>query len=933
MADAVQQIMDGIEKTITIPAPEAGATYLLSTLWSQSGKVKIGSKTDKTITYNYYCPLDTTKTAKSVTGCTNTAAAQIIYYFIEKKGLNLTLKLDQSDEYTSTKNGFSCTIKADGSTNGTISFNEINAKLLYYDTKSADDAAALLYACGVVQKANYSSSGTGTAWKESLFRRAGFVSVNRSYPMPSYWGTGAYENFVISDAGFEVIIENIKAGRVVGTSYPGHAIVIDGYDAATDKFHINYGWGNDSATSWYTRKEIRDAHYYEFVYDLMVEKVTDISVSDNRVYGTGTLIRAMEQVNSIEGYNRMVFTKKSYGKTVTPGIMIKFGTGEAVDVVRFNMDLRYGSDSHYGFYDYSGESNFYEFKGSLALNQSGSSSSGYAIRFISATNATTVNDLDLARGVIYAGNYYANGSYENGTAKMISDIRYWQNNKLEASESAIASIGNNYAVSTYNALNMSLRNRSYVLGSVVGYSKNDNLTLSNSSRLYGRVSLYDGTNTITIDSTSAINGSFSNNQTSVKLLLTANKSNTTMLTVQSSISSFKSYYSCTADVTRAVNGTYKLIAAGSDAVNKSYLNSLSVKVNTSAGAFTMTSGSSRTLNGITYSLQNTSDTITLSVSGSKYTEANSNIKVNGTSQIIAWDRNRGAVGMVANAGKSAPAWQGVWDWNDKDAKLWQVAGTGHFKGSKKDYDGVLLYNGIGNTFAAWTDLNTGSYGYVNLCHVDGNFSTVDIGNFDNNVYDDILIKDDRGSFGVVLDGSTYRDIWHVSDPATNNINLLGAGNFGDKNGVWSLVVQNTATSECQIWYNNDPSFRTWNWRADDIPLAKMDSNMEIIAIGDFQGDGLDDILFMTKNDRNIWAWDDGNSTTKRWCGTLDKNFAVETVGDYNGDNKDDLLLREQSSGWGGLGYWGAGYAGNWTDMRARIETDTRISGSKFDIIA
>jgi hypothetical protein len=83
----------------------------------------------------------------------------------------------------------------------------------------------------------------------------------------------------------------------------------------------------------------------------------------------------------------------------------------------------------------------------------------------------------------------------------------------------------------------------------------------------------------------------------------------------------------------------------------------------------------------------------------------------------------------------------------------------------------------------------------------------------------------------------------------------------------------------------------------------------------------------------MWCWDNGNSQTKRWIGNPGENFTVEAVGDYNGDGKEDILLREQASGWGGLGYWGAGYAGNWTDMKTRIETDTRISGSKFDIIA
>jgi hypothetical protein len=78
------------------------------------------------------------------------------------------------------------------------------------------------------------------------------------------------------------------------------------------------------------------------------------------------------------------------------------------------------------------------------------------------------------------------------------------------------------------------------------------------------------------------------------------------------------------------------------------------------------------------------------------------------------------------------------------------------------------------------------------------------------------------------------------------------------------------------------------------------------------------------------VWDDGNVNSKRWRGTMGTGFEIEGVGDYNGDGKDDLLLREYNSGWGGMGYWGAGYAGNWTDLSARIETDLN---SSFAIIA
>ena len=304
------------------------------------------------------------------------------------------------------------------------------------------------------------------------------------------------------------------------------------------------------------------------------------------------------------------------------------------------------------------------------------------------------------------------------------------------------------------------------------------------------------------------------------------------------------------------------------------------------------------------------------------------IKNRGFSQVIAWDQNRGAVGMIHNNGKFPAEWGGIWQWSGSDINLWRVVGAGHFKGSKVDYDGVLLYNGIGNTFAAWTDLNDPSYGYVDLCHVEGSFNTRAIADFDGNNYDDILIYDDKGSFGTVLDGTTYKDIWHVDNPASNPWKILGAGSFGGKED--KLIVENTSNGHLYLWQNNDSSFKTWNWSQIDIGYLGKDS--KFMVSGDFNGDGTDDIVIQ-KSNGEMWCWDDGNSANLRWIGNLDKSFAVESVGDYNADGKEDILLREQSSGWGGLGFWGAGYAGNWTDMNVRIETDTRISGSKFAIIA
>jgi hypothetical protein len=303
-----------------------------------------------------------------------------------------------------------------------------------------------------------------------------------------------------------------------------------------------------------------------------------------------------------------------------------------------------------------------------------------------------------------------------------------------------------------------------------------------------------------------------------------------------------------------------------------------------------------------------------------------NLLSNGVSQILAWDSEQGKVGYMATNGGVRPSWRGVWEWSGAEADLWRVAGVGHFKGSDVDYDGVLLYNGVGNRFAAWTDLRKGSYGYVNLCKVDGSFNTQCLANLDGDQYDDILIYDTNGSIGVVLGGTTYKDIFHVNEGDFATWTIEGAGSFDD--GMDKLVMVNNYNNQVYLWTNQDTSFATWNWKTQSV--GKLESGWEVAAVGDFEGDGIDDIMVLDRNTNNVWIWDDGNSQTKRWRGTLGEGFEIEASGDYNGDGCSDLLLREYNSGWGGMGYWGNGYAGNWVDLKARIETDLK---SSFDIIA
>ena len=305
----------------------------------------------------------------------------------------------------------------------------------------------------------------------------------------------------------------------------------------------------------------------------------------------------------------------------------------------------------------------------------------------------------------------------------------------------------------------------------------------------------------------------------------------------------------------------------------------------------------------------------------------SDLLSNGTSQIVGYDAESGKVGFTAVDGNVSPSWRGVWDWDGAEAGMWKVAGVGRFAGSTVENDGILLKNSANNTFAAWTDLGIGSYGYVNLGYVDGNFDAVCMVNLGgNSAFDDIIVGNNQGSYGIMLDGVEYHDIWNASSPELNIWQIEGSGKFGSDDE--QLVMTNKVDGNVYLWKNLDSTFATWSWQ--QFAVGSLGSDWEVAAIGDFEGDGIDDIMVVEKSTNNVWVWDDGNAETKRWRGTMGDGFKIEAVGDYNGDGKDDLLLREYNTGWGGMGYWGAGYAGNWSDLNARIETDLE---SKFAIVS
>jgi len=310
-----------------------------------------------------------------------------------------------------------------------------------------------------------------------------------------------------------------------------------------------------------------------------------------------------------------------------------------------------------------------------------------------------------------------------------------------------------------------------------------------------------------------------------------------------------------------------------------------------------------------------------------YKAPEGNITGNGVAQIVGYDAARGAVGYIANEGVEAPLWEGIWEWG-ADSPMKPVA-IGHFAGTDASHSGLLFYNEDTFTFGAWTDITNPSYGYVALGNAGSAVEVKAIGKFDGNYNDDILVVKEDGSIGIMNDVKGYAAV-----TSGNAVELAGAGSFGAANGLDSIVVEKNG--EFQLWNTDDVASGKWNatkiMNADNQQLLDITGNWEVSAIGDFKGDGIDDII-MTAENGYSFLLNDGKTDSVEWSGAISPDFEVAGVGDYNGDGTEDLLLREMTSGWGGLGYWNGGNAGTWVDLNARIETSDEDGHSgKFSVI-
>ena len=187
---------------------------------------------------------------------------------------------------------------------------------------------------------------------------------------------------------------------------------------------------------------------------------------------------------------------------------------------------------------------------------------------------------------------------------------------------------------------------------------------------------------------------------------------------------------------------------------------------------------------------------------------------------------------------------------------WRIEGTGDFNG-----DGIddLLWRNVDGTLSNWLGSGGGNF-VVNdvnaLVHVAQNWSVVGTGDFNGDGRSDILWQSDEG----------WISTW------------LGTSSGG--------------------YFINDAA-------------ALMRMRVPVAGIGDFDGDGRDDIVIV--DDWSFYsvllADTNGgfNGNPYEPFGDASAGWTIHGIGDYTGDGRDDLLMRDAN---GALTYWVADASGH-----------------------
>jgi probable HAF family extracellular repeat protein len=255
---------------------------------------------------------------------------------------------------------------------------------------------------------------------------------------------------------------------------------------------------------------------------------------------------------------------------------------------------------------------------------------------------------------------------------------------------------------------------------------------------------------------------------------------------------------------------------------------------------------------------------------------------------IAWRQSGGTVGM--------------WLMNGA-----QVAQSGGFGVVPTNWQlvGPRDFNGDGKPDLRWRDANTGTVAIWlmnglqipqsgSFGAVPGNWIIAGTGDFNGDGMGDILWFDtNTGTVAVWLLNGLQQVLQSgsVGSAVPGGWAIAGTGDFnGD--GMADVLWRDLNTGTVAIWLMN-------GLQSPQVGgFGPIPANWSIVGTGDFNGDGKWDVLWRDSNTGtvSIWLLNGFQILQTGNLGALPSNWIVAEVGDFNGDGFSDILWRDTNTG-------------------------------------
>ncbi len=159
----------------------------------------------------------------------------------------------------------------------------------------------------------------------------------------------------------------------------------------------------------------------------------------------------------------------------------------------------------------------------------------------------------------------------------------------------------------------------------------------------------------------------------------------------------------------------------------------------------------------------------------------------------------------------------------------------------------------------------------------------EVTDFNMNTSADMLLLNGLTSALAYRDGSALASAVNVGTYLSGRT-FLGIGDFnGD--GKDDVLAQTNASGFTSYWNGGDTK----------VDVGEGLIGRDVLAIADFDGDGRDDVLLQTT--ASGWASYLSGAGTKVNVGTYLVGRTLLGVGDFNGDGKDDILGQTNANGW------------------------------------